>query len=371
MSGATSKLLGMVAALGSGAGLAIQSAMNGALAVPLGSGLMASPVSFLVGVATLLLVAPFKLGQKPRDKGPNPKPLYWWHWCTGGSIGVCYICAGTFLGPKLGYGLFFCSVVAGQIITSLVLDHIAFLDLRRQPVTVWRVGSTVVVLVGAVLAIVDKVDVALGVGKLVGFVLLSFASGCLMAIQAPINSSLTIRFGTLPHRTALISFSVGTLYILVIWGISVGVKGRGLADVHVSESEPFMWFGGVLGVLYVVASVSLAPILGVGLFVVFVVFGQLFMSLFIDVFGLFASNSISATPLRIVGVVLVFVGAAGFRMLPLRLSSCPCAGQVSKAGEPTTSAEQKMHEQRAEVEDPSEDEADVAYASAPAGLARV
>mmetsp|Transcript_6880 Transcript_6880/g.13708 ORF Transcript_6880/g.13708 Transcript_6880/m.13708 type:complete len:374 (-) Transcript_6880:202-1323(-) len=314
-----SKLACVLLALCAGACLATQSAMNGALKVPLDSGLMASMISFVVGVATLLLIVPFSLWQKPRDQGPNPRPLYWWLWCAGGLIGVYYVVSATFLGPKLGFGLFFASVIAGQLICSILVDHFAFLDLTKKPATVWRIGSMLVVFAGAIMAIVDKIDAGqVDVGRTVGYVIVSFIAGCGMTIQAPINSAFTIRRGTLPHRTALLSFSVGTVMVILIWGVSVGVIGGGLSQVHTDETVWWMYLGGVLGVVYVVAAIALAPILGIAWFFIAVIAGQLLMSLFIDSFGLFNSTKIRISALRIVGVVLVFVGAASFRLLPLQ-----------------------------------------------------
>lgn len=312
------KIATALMAMCAGASLALQSALNGALLVPLNNGLMSSFFSFMGGTTSLALIAPFTLGQKPRDKGANPKPVRWWMWLTGGSISVFYVTAGTFLGPKLGYGLFYAAVIAGQLSSGLIVDHFAFMDLPKKPATIWRIIATLVVLAGAIMAIADKLDVdGQSVGKVVGYVIVAFVGGALLTIQAPVNSALTIRIGTLPHRTALLSFSVALGFIAIIWAVSIPIIGGGLTKVHMDQTEWWMFFGGPLGAFYVEASVQLAPVLGVAWFFVAVIAGQLLMSLFVDSFGIANSTVVAPSALRIAGVVLVFVGAACFRLLPL------------------------------------------------------
>eukprot|EP00122_Pirum_gemmata_P002102 Pgem_evm1s1903 len=63
------------------------------------------------------------------------------------------------------------------------------------------------------------------------------------------------------------------------------------------------------------------------MFFISVVSGQLFMSMIIDTFGLFNSEKISVSSLRVVGIVLVFLGAITFRLLPFEL---PCNGKKKK-----------------------------------------
>lgn len=316
------KLVTVLVAVASGASLALQSAVNGALGVPLGNGLLSSLFSFIGGAILLSWFAPFSLGQKPRDKGLNPKPVRWWMWIAGGGISVYSVASGTYLGPKLGFGLFYAAVITGQLLAGLIVDHFAFMDTPETPATKWRIGGMSLVLAGSIMAIADKVDVdGLSTGLIVAYVMVAFVEGILMTVQAPINSALTIRLGTFPHRTALISFGVALILASICWGVSVGIMGGGVSNVHLNETVWWMYFGGPLGAFYVVMSVQLAPVLGVAWFFVAVIAGQLLMSLFIDSFGIANSSVVSATGLRIAGVVLVFIGAACFRLFPLSSKS--------------------------------------------------
>lgn len=70
----------------------------------------------------------------------------WWNW-IGGPLGVMIVLAGATLAPKLGAAAFISSVVGGQLICSLVLDHFGLMELPQQGITLGRlVGALFVVL---------------------------------------------------------------------------------------------------------------------------------------------------------------------------------------------------------------------------------
>jgi transporter family-2 protein len=68
------------------------------------------------------------------------------------------------------------------------------------------------------------------------------------------------------------------------------------------------WTGGLLGALYIAASVVLAPRLGAAVLVASIVAGQLAAALVLDHFGLIGFAQKSVTPVRACGAVLLFIG---------------------------------------------------------------
>ncbi|CAK9009846.1 Uncharacterized protein SCF082_LOCUS10437 [Durusdinium trenchii] len=301
---------GVVSAFAAGAGLAMQASMNGALSEPLDSGLAATMFSFVAGNGALLLAFPFSFGLKKKKVEGT---VHWWMWLIGGVIGAFYVTMGTFLGPRLGFSLFFVCVVTGQLLTSLLVDHVGFMGIPETAATKWRIGCLLTVLAGSIMAVVERLEVSdTEPGLLIGYIVLSVMAGVGVTAQAPINNAFTRRFGTLPHRTALLSFSFGGLLVTSLWAISVGVEGG--TNFEFEETEFWMFLGGIIGALYVFASIALAHKLGVALFFISVVAGQLSMSLLIDTLGLFRSDKVDITGLRVGGILLVFVGAASFRL---------------------------------------------------------
>ncbi|WP_256376838.1 MULTISPECIES: DMT family transporter [Thalassospira] len=63
-------------------------------------------------------------------------PAWWW---LGGVVGVAYITAALVLTPKLGAASFIVSVIAGQVLASLLIDHYGLMGLTPKPAGVWRV----------------------------------------------------------------------------------------------------------------------------------------------------------------------------------------------------------------------------------------
>jgi bacterial/archaeal transporter family-2 protein len=126
--------------------------------------------------------------------------------------------------------------------------------------------------------------------------------GGLIALQAPINSTLGRATGTLP--AAAISFSVGT--ILLVGIVLVGGdlhKVSGVVDVH--------WhylIGGLLGAAYVTTVLVTVRTLGAGGVTAATVAGQLTSAVLIDRLGVLGLDKTPITFGRVLGVLLLFAG---------------------------------------------------------------
>jgi transporter family-2 protein len=85
-----------------------------------------------------------------RFSWPGPERIAaapWWIWC-GGLFGIFYITVSVLLGPRLGVALFFTLVVAGQMLSALVLDHFGLLGSDVKPVNLGRIAGVLLVLAG-------------------------------------------------------------------------------------------------------------------------------------------------------------------------------------------------------------------------------
>ena len=136
------------------------------------------------------------------------------------------------------------------------------------------------------------------------FLLLALAAGVLLPVQAGLNAQLRSALGS-PIAAAFVSFLVGTAALGVatlLFRIPFPVV-RAWAVTH-----PVQWSGGMIGALYVLAAVVLAPKLGAGTLVAAVVAGQMITSLLLDQYGLIGFPVHSLSPLRLLGAVLVIVG---------------------------------------------------------------
>jgi bacterial/archaeal transporter family-2 protein len=132
-----------------GGSLVVQAAINRNLAANAGGApLWASMVSAFVSAASLLL---FQI--VVRSKWPTAAQFYgtpWWVW-TGGLLGAFNVLAPVLLVGRLGTTLLFAAIITGQLICSLVIDHLGALGLPHHPVTPARLFGTALLFVGVYL----------------------------------------------------------------------------------------------------------------------------------------------------------------------------------------------------------------------------
>lgn len=134
--------------------------------------------------------------------------------------------------------------------------------------------------------------------------LFAIVLGMLLTAQAGINSQLRVALGH-PVVAATVSFVVGTIGLLVA-SVALRVSWPSLRAI---ESVPlWAWTGGLLGAVYIAASVVLAPRLGAAVLIASIVAGQLAAALLLDHFGLLGFVRQSVTPTRLTGALLLFAG---------------------------------------------------------------
>lgn len=141
-------------------------------------------------------------------------------------------------------------------------------------------------------------------------VLGAVAVGFVLAVQSQINGTLGARLSD-GLAAAVISFGVG-LVILVVGAVLTPTARQGfrrLVATLRSESglRPWQCLGGVCGGFLVFAQGVTVGVLGVALFTVAVVAGQVASGLLVDRFGLGPGGAQRVTPTRLIGAVLAVV----------------------------------------------------------------
>ena len=130
--------------------------------------------------------------------------------------------------------------------------------------------------------------------------------GVAISVQPPINSTMARGLGS-PLLAAVISLFISFVIAVILWVL----WGKGTGDI--SDVRMLPWWvviGGIVGVIFVIGSIIAAPVLGVALFFVCVVAGQLLGSTVIDQFGAFGLAVKPITAMKLVGISLVALGAA-------------------------------------------------------------
>jgi len=136
------------------------------------------------------------------------------------------------------------------------------------------------------------------------YYLLSVLAGVAVAFQTSVNSQLRTDTNN-PVLTALISFGVGTIVLVILY----------LSLFRQSPTFPagvdFRWWkftGGMMGVFYVTAVVIAAPQIGAANSLAFIVGGQFVTAIIIDHFGLMNLPLNSISFICIAGIALLLAG---------------------------------------------------------------
>ncbi len=135
----------------------------------------------------------------------------------------------------------------------------------------------------------------------VGFTILL---GAVFAQQPVINAAVSKTIGS-PIATAAFSVFITLCCLLAL----LPFAGGSLRPQVLSTLPWWSVLGGVIGVGIVAGGAYFAPILGAALFFVCLVGGQLFGAAIADHVGAFGLPVKSLSPTRIIGLVLVLLGA--------------------------------------------------------------
>ncbi len=127
-----------------------QAGVNSQLRLSLSTPIQAAFISFLIGTIVLGMIV---FIQNDTWFKPNAlSSIPWWAW-LGGVFGAFNIALSIFLAPKLGAMVLAISIVTGQIIASLLLDHNGWLGYPRIEITPNRILGALLVIAGLVLVI--------------------------------------------------------------------------------------------------------------------------------------------------------------------------------------------------------------------------
>jgi transporter family-2 protein len=315
------QVIGLSAAFGIGMLVAIQSRLNGELGFVLGDGVAAALISFGSGLLILLigtaLVPPIRrslanVWRAIRTPMRGYGGLRWWQ-CLGGVAGAFLVATQSVTVSVMGVAVFTVAVVAGQAISSLVVDRLGFGPAGPQPYTTLRVVGAVVALVAVVLAVSERLSHPDGLLLAV----LPALGGVGTAVQQAING----RVARTASRDAygavaagVVNFLVGFIALLIVFSADLALRGA----PHHLPSEPWLYFGGACGVIFISSAAAVVRVVGVFVLGLGTIAGQLIASLFIDLF-LPASNQAVTVPV-VAGTVLALAAVVVAALPNLRRS---------------------------------------------------
>ncbi|MCS3429793.1 DMT family transporter [Klebsiella sp. BIGb0407] len=138
----------IVLALIAGALVPFQAGTNAILGRTLGHPLWATVASLCVSLICILpLILALRL-QLPKLDAAVQAPTWIWF---GGLAGVIFITAALMLVPRLGGTGFIACVIAGQMVTALIIDHFGLMGLAEKSASLGRISGVLVIFAGVII----------------------------------------------------------------------------------------------------------------------------------------------------------------------------------------------------------------------------
>jgi transporter family-2 protein len=131
-----------------GVAMTVQSGVNAQLRSGINHPLLAAFISFLGGL--LILGILLVVMRQPMPAIGKFSELKWYHY-TGGLFGAFTVYVMIISVHKVGASNMFVLMVAGQLITALIMDHNSMLGLKENPVTTQKMLGILLVIAGAYL----------------------------------------------------------------------------------------------------------------------------------------------------------------------------------------------------------------------------
>lgn len=266
---------GVALAVLGGSCLALQSRINGELGHQLGDGVAAATVSFGVGLGVMLLALPWMHRNARRIlHALRSGQLRWWQ-CIGGACGAFLVTTQGLTVPMLGVSIFIVALVAGQSASSLAMDRLGVGPGGTRLITPNRAIGAVLCVVAVVIAVGDS----FGDPRSLGFAALPLLAGIGVAWQQGVNGRVALA-ATSPWPATLLNFAVGTAALLVALGVESAVRGGGPPGAF--PTEPWLYVGGPLGIVFIAISAAVVHRIGVLLLGLGMIAGQILGALTID-----------------------------------------------------------------------------------------
>lgn len=269
-----------------------QSSINSELNTYTENPLITALINFTTGLMVLSVMMIFS---RPIRKGFISIPrlvregrLKRWQ-LFGGLSGAFFVASQSSLVQVIGVAIFTVAAVAGQTSAALLVDKAGIGPAGKQPVTLMRIGAAILGIVGVLVSVLGQDST----GQFAfGAVLISFAAGALVSTQPALNGQIANHTGQ-PAAATMVNFIVGFITLVVVYAVAHQVNPQSFNVPPMPWENPVIWLGGPFGVLFVLTASFMAKTLGVFLFTLTSVVGQLSGAILMDVLFPTASTNIT------------------------------------------------------------------------------
>ena len=141
------KLVWILLVLIAGSLLPIQAGLNARVGKEIQNPVWASLFSFLVGLIVMIGYV-LITNQKMNVAGVSNIPVTYW---AAGVMGAFYVTVIVMAFPKIGAGLTFGLIIAGQLTVSLLLDHFKLLVQEQHSINIYRAIGLLLIVSGVII----------------------------------------------------------------------------------------------------------------------------------------------------------------------------------------------------------------------------
>lgn len=129
-----------------GIAITIQSGINSQLRTAIQHPLLAAFISFVVGTVALALLLVFSKDHLPALSQYSSID---WYKYTGGLLGAFVVTVTLISVSQIGAGNMFVLIVAGQLVTAVLMDHFGVLGMKANPVNLQKIVGICLLVAGA------------------------------------------------------------------------------------------------------------------------------------------------------------------------------------------------------------------------------
>jgi transporter family-2 protein len=302
-------------AIAAGALSALQSRLNGELSAALGNSLQAAFTNFFIGFIIVIVLTismkSIRSGLKRIPGALRDGSLKWWHLLIG-LLGGLFVAVQSQTVPLVGVAVFTVAMVAGQSTNSLIVDRVGLGPAGKQAITRRRVASAVLAVLAVTVAVWNRAGSA---DFSTIAIIVIFSAGAVLAVQQAFAGRVARSTGS-PLSATFINFAGGTTALGAAFGLAWAFTE---SDGAAPPTGPWwLYAGGVIGFVFIAVTSWTVPILGVLVFALLAIAGQLSGALALDLFAptkgtVVGWNLVAGVILAFVAVCISGVGRSGKR----------------------------------------------------------
>ena len=293
-----------------------QTAANSRLRGVVGPAYVSTLVSFSVSTLALLLVSLLAgIPILPTSQMLATAP--WWSWFVG-IVAVVTITIAIHLFKEIGQLQALIIPMFSQLIFSLLIDHFGWFGAKVIPLGTNRIIGALLLIIGVILVVVlprlkaGHQTAGSSTGSRQTFwQLMAVLSGCLSASITGAYAQLAGIVGN-PVQATTVAFFVATMALL-LFCTCLG-KTQLVGKAFSTEYPWWMWTGGLCGAIIVFGNAWLVPKVGVGVFTMALLVGQLGLSMLMEHNGWLGAPRKHITWLQILGILMMLAGVALIRL---------------------------------------------------------